>query len=175
MCTHTYITGVDTVERSIEFIPTKGTPYDPRHLIAGYTDVLKNSSSSTTTSSSDTSNTAAIAATTNTSGNNTTSSTNSSDTWVSGFFDRDSFCETLAGWAETVVCGRARLGGIPLGVIITESRTREKKCPADPADLTSQEKIVQQAGGVWFPDSASKTAQVPIHMYNILYQCVTRV
>jgi acetyl-CoA carboxylase / biotin carboxylase 1 len=159
-----YITGVDTVERSIEFIPTKGTPYDPRHLIAGYTDVLKNSSSNSAASSSDTSNTTANAATTNTGGSNTTSS-NNADTWVSGFFDRDSFCETLAGWAETVVCGRARLGGIPLGVIITECRTREKKCPADPADLTSQEKIVQQAGGVWFPDSASKTAQVPVHTH----------
>jgi acetyl-CoA carboxylase / biotin carboxylase 1 len=158
---YVHITGVDTVERSIEFIPTKGTPYDPRHLIAGYTDVLKNSSSTTTNSSSDTSNSTATAATTSTSGSNTTS--RSSDTWVSGFFDRDSFCETLAGWAETVVCGRARLGGIPLGVVITESRTREKKCPADPADLSSQEKIVQQAGGVWFPDSASKTAQV--HTY----------
>eukprot|EP00611_Tribonema_gayanum_P009281 TRINITY_DN1905_c0_g1_i2.p1 TRINITY_DN1905_c0_g1~~TRINITY_DN1905_c0_g1_i2.p1 ORF type:complete len:726 (-),score=215.83 TRINITY_DN1905_c0_g1_i2:222-2288(-) len=116
------ITGVDVVERTIDFKPSKGTPYDPRHLIAGHQNELDGS-------------------------------------WISGFFDRGTFSETLAGWAETVVCGRARLGGIPVGVIITESRTREKKCPADPADLTSQEKLVQQAGCVWFPDSASKTAQ----------------
>ena len=30
------------------------------------------------------------------------------DVWLSGFFDKDSFVETLDGWAKTVVCGRAR-------------------------------------------------------------------
>ena len=79
--------------------------------------------------------------------------------WQSGFFDRDSFVETLSGWAKTVVVGRGRLGGIPMGVIVTENRTAEATKPADPADITSQEKLVQQAGGVWFPDSAYKTAQ----------------
>jgi len=79
--------------------------------------------------------------------------------WVSGFFDKGSFIETLAGWAKTVIVGRARLGGIPMGVIITENRTSESLKPADPADATSQEKMVQQAGGVWFPDSAYKTSQ----------------
>jgi len=79
--------------------------------------------------------------------------------WQSGFFDRNSFVEALSGWAKTVVVGRGRLGGIPMGVIVTENRTAEATKPADPADLTSQEKLVQQAGGVWFPDSAYKTAQ----------------
>jgi acetyl-CoA carboxylase/biotin carboxylase 1 len=37
--------------------------------------------------------------------------------FVSGLFDRDSFEETFGGWARTVVVGRARLGGIPMGVI----------------------------------------------------------
>ena len=32
--------------------------------------------------------------------------------WISGFFDKGSFKETLAGWAKGVVVGRARLGGI---------------------------------------------------------------
>ena len=81
------------------------------------------------------------------------------DKWISGFFDHNSFVEALAGWAKTVVTGRGRLGGIPMGVIITENRTSEALKPADPADITSQEKMVQQAGGVWFPDSAYKTAQ----------------
>jgi acetyl-CoA carboxylase/biotin carboxylase 1 len=80
-------------------------------------------------------------------------------TWTSGFFDRGSFVEALAGWAKTVVVGRGRLGGIPMGVIVTENRTAEATKPADPADATSSEKMVQQAGGVWFPDSAYKTAQ----------------
>ncbi len=79
--------------------------------------------------------------------------------WQSGFFDKNSFVETLSGWAKTVVVGRGRLGGLPMGVIVTENRTAETTKPADPADMTSQERLVQQAGGVWFPDSACKTAQ----------------
>lgn len=79
--------------------------------------------------------------------------------WQSGFFDRDSFQETLAGWAKTVVVGRARLGGIPMGVIITENRTAEAVKPADPADVKASEAIIQEAGCVWFPNSAYKTAQ----------------
>ena len=79
--------------------------------------------------------------------------------WQSGFFDRGSFTETLAGWAKTVVVGRARLGGIPMGVIITENRTAEAVKPADPADVKASEAVIQEAGCVWFPNSAYKTAQ----------------
>lgn len=45
--------------------------------------------------------------------------------WQSGFFDRGSFHEIMKAWAKTVVCGRARLGGLPLGVIAVETRTVE--------------------------------------------------
>ncbi|XP_004636404.1 acetyl-CoA carboxylase 2 [Octodon degus] len=79
--------------------------------------------------------------------------------WQSGFFDQGSFKEIMAPWAPTVVVGRARLGGIPVGVIATETRTVEVAIPADPANLDSEAKIIQQAGQVWFPDSAYKTAQ----------------
>ena len=79
--------------------------------------------------------------------------------WNSGFLDRGSFTEYLGGWAKTVIVGRGRLGGLPIGVIVTENRTAEATKPADPADISSREKMVQQAGGVWFPDSAYKTAQ----------------
>ncbi|RHZ27040.1 hypothetical protein DYB31_000172 [Aphanomyces astaci] len=79
-------------------------------------------------------------------------------TWQSGFFDKDSFVESLSAWAKTVVVGRGRLGGIPVGVVVTEVRTVEKLTPADPASPTTQEHTVQQAGQVWFPDSAHKTA-----------------
>ena len=79
--------------------------------------------------------------------------------WQSGFFDNGSFTETLAGWAKTVVVGRARLGGIPMGVVITENRTAEAIKPADPADVKASEAVIQQAGCVWFPNSAYKTAQ----------------
>uniref|UniRef100_A0A6G1S971 Acetyl-CoA carboxylase n=1 Tax=Aceria tosichella TaxID=561515 RepID=A0A6G1S971_9ACAR len=80
-------------------------------------------------------------------------------TWEDGFFDRGSFQEILSGWAKTVVVGRARLGGIPVGVIATETRTVELTIPADPANLDSESKSLSQAGQVWFPDSSYKTAQ----------------
>lgn len=62
-------------------------------------------------------------------------------------------------WAQTVVTGRARLGGIPVGVIAVETRTVELTMPADPANLDSEAKTFQQAGQVWYPDSSYKTAQ----------------
>lgn len=79
--------------------------------------------------------------------------------WLSGFFDQDSFIETLSGWARTVVVGRARLGGIPMGVVSVETRTVENIVPADPANADSTEQVFMEAGGVWYPNSAYKTAQ----------------
>ncbi|XP_055889242.1 acetyl-CoA carboxylase-like isoform X3 [Biomphalaria glabrata] len=77
----------------------------------------------------------------------------------SGFFDDGSFDEIMQPWAQTVVAGRARLGGIPVGVIAVETRSVELHIPADPANADSESKVIQQAGQVWFPDSAYKTAQ----------------
>jgi acetyl-CoA carboxylase/biotin carboxylase 1 len=81
------------------------------------------------------------------------------NSWVSGFFDKGSFVETLGGWAKTVVVGRARLGGIPMGVIAVETRTVECIVPADPADKESHQQMMMEAGQVWYPNSAYKTAQ----------------
>lgn len=50
--------------------------------------------------------------------------------------------EIMQPWAQTVVCGRARLGGIPVGVIAVESRTVEIDIPADPANLDSEAKVI---------------------------------
>lgn len=77
----------------------------------------------------------------------------------SGLFDKDSFVETLGGWARTVVVGRARIGGIPMGVIAVETRSVENITPADPANPDSIEQVSNEAGGVWYPNSAFKTAQ----------------
>lgn len=82
-----------------------------------------------------------------------------SSEWLSGFFDKGSFQETLSGWAQTVVVGRARLGGIPMGAIAVETRTIERVVPADPANPTSFEQRIMEAGQVWYPNSAYKTAQ----------------
>ena len=76
-----------------------------------------------------------------------------------GFFDKGSWKEYLAGWGRSTVIGRARLGGIPMGVIAVETRLVEKVVPADPADINSREAILPQAGQVLFPDSSYKTAQ----------------
>ncbi|KAI0339517.1 hypothetical protein BDW22DRAFT_1361595 [Trametopsis cervina] len=82
-----------------------------------------------------------------------------SSEWLPGFFDKGSFQETLSGWAQTVIVGRARLGGIPMGVIAVETRTIERVVPADPANPTSFEQRIMEAGQVWYPNSAYKTAQ----------------
>jgi len=78
---------------------------------------------------------------------------------ATGLFDTGSFTETLGGWAKTVVTGRARLGGIPIGVIAVETRAIELVTPADPANLESVTQVSVQAGQVWYPNSAYKTAQ----------------
>jgi acetyl-CoA carboxylase/biotin carboxylase 1 len=76
-----------------------------------------------------------------------------------GFFDKDSFKEYLGGWGKSVIVGRGRLGGIPMGAIAVETRLVDKVIPADPADVNSREAVLPQAGQVLFPDSSYKTAQ----------------
>ena len=81
-------------------------------------------------------------------------------TFYPGFFDVDSFQETLGGWAKSVITGRATLGGIPIGFIISENRTMDVRIPADPASPETKELVWKQAGQVFFPDSSFKTAQM---------------
>lgn len=80
-----------------------------------------------------------------------TGHTLSNGTWQSGLFDQGSFTEMLGGWAKTVVTGRARLGGIPVGVICVETRPVDVIVPADPANPDSVATIKHQAGQVWYP------------------------
>jgi len=85
--------------------------------------------------------------------------TNADGSFEPGFFDVGSFTEYLADWGKSVVVGRARLGGIPMGVISVETRLVEQVVPADPANPLSRQSVLAQAGQVWYPDSAFKTAQ----------------
>ena len=78
---------------------------------------------------------------------------------AAGFFDVGSFKEYLAGWGKTVIVGRGRLGGIPMGAIAVETRNVEQVVPADPANPDSTENRNPQAGNVFYPDSSFKTAQ----------------
>lgn len=64
--------------------------------------------------------------------------------WASGLFDRGSWIECQAGWARSVVTGRARLGGVPVGVIAVETQTVMLNIPADPGAPDSSERIIPQ-------------------------------
>lgn len=46
-----------------------------------------------------------------------------------------------------------------MGVIAVETRTIENVVPADPANPDSVEQVIMEAGQVWYPNSAFKTAQ----------------
>jgi acetyl-CoA carboxylase / biotin carboxylase 1 len=46
-----------------------------------------------------------------------------------------------------------------MGVIAVETRTVENVVPADPANPDSVEQVIMEAGQVWYPNSAFKTAQ----------------
>jgi acetyl-CoA carboxylase/biotin carboxylase 1 len=73
---------------------------------------------------------------------------NATGGWQSGLFDKGSWMESQAGWARTVVAGRARLGGIPVGVVAVETQTVMRCLPADPGMPDSCESVVPQAGQV---------------------------
>jgi len=79
--------------------------------------------------------------------------------WQGGFCDEGSFHEYMEGWGKTVVVGRGRVGGLPIGIIAVETRAVERHIPADPANPTSQDIKEAQAGQVFYPDSSYKMAQ----------------
>ncbi|KAH8862498.1 Acetyl-CoA carboxylase [Schistosoma japonicum] len=138
----------DPIDRIVEYVPSRERPNDdPRWMFTGimsshFEAFCKSSSKQTSSSSSD-----------------QPFDNSHTDHWISGFFDWGTWQETLSSWAAGVVTGRARLGGIPCGVITAETRSVVCRVPADPANLSSEAQIVNQAGQVWYPDSAYKTAQ----------------
>jgi hypothetical protein len=64
--------------------------------------------------------------------------------WRGGLFDRGSWFESHPEWARTVVTGRARLGGIPVGVIAVETQVVKRHLPADPGMPDSSEQVIPQ-------------------------------
>ena len=160
---------VDPPSRPVEFMPSK-TPYDPRHMLAGMTRYCilvhpvsliffmvyhRNTSLLFTSFLSHPLITPVLI----TYIFPPPSSTSADGSYVSGFFDKGSFKEYLGGWGKSVITGRGRLGGINVGVIAVETRLVEQRIPADPGNPESREAIQPQAGQVWYPDSAYKTAQ----------------
>lgn len=79
--------------------------------------------------------------------------------FLGGLLDRGSFVEYQAAWARSVIVGRGLLGGLPVAVLLVETRTTQTLIPADPASPNSEALTIPQAGQVWYPDSAYKTAQ----------------
>ncbi|XP_065319258.1 acetyl-CoA carboxylase-like isoform X2 [Gordionus sp. m RMFG-2023] len=147
----------DPVDRPIGFTPTN-SPYDPRWMLSGKDIGAIGRAHSLDSSVSPSTN----GNTPNSPGLNAPAEQDQlrgSNKFLTGIMDMGSFDEIMKPWAPTVICGRARLGGIPLGVIAVETRTVEIDIPADPANLDSEAKKISQAGQVWFPDSAYKTSQ----------------
>lgn len=68
--------------------------------------------------------------------------------WLGGIFDRGSFLEVYPNWAKSVIVGRARLGGVPVGVIATEVRPMTVRIVPDPAAAEGGERTQVQAGQV---------------------------
>ncbi|KAH9821615.1 acetyl-CoA carboxylase [Melampsora americana] len=138
---------IDSWDRAVEYLPIKGA-YDPRWFLAGKEEYEEDCDSGAGSAANGVGPSPQVQL----NGNGTSR-------FLSGFFDRGSFQETLSGWAQTVVVGRARLGGIPMGCIAVETRTIERVIPADPANPSSGEQKIMEAGQVWYPNSAHKTAQ----------------
>jgi acetyl-CoA carboxylase/biotin carboxylase 1 len=132
-------TFIDPPDRPVGFLPTK-TPYNPRHMLAGM--VMPDGASGSENG-----------------GGGALAPSARGGNYVSGFFDKGSFKEYMGGWGKSVVTGRAKLGGINVGVIAVETRVVEQRIPADPGNPESREAVQPQAGQVWYPDSAFKTAQ----------------
>lgn len=68
--------------------------------------------------------------------------------WQTGLFDKGSWVESQPLWARTVIVGRARLGGVPVGVVAVESESVMLSVPADPGMPDSSEQTILQAGQV---------------------------
>lgn len=130
----------DDLEREVGVQVGAGEGYEVRTLLCGVNDAIEQSEVTSFVSDAP------------------PQSTGDNGAWVGGLLDRGSFVECLGGWAQTVVTGRGRLGGLPVGVICVSALPNLKRTPADPADRDSKELEEKQSPFVWYPDSSFKTA-----------------
>lgn len=79
---------------------------------------------------------------------------------IKEMFDIESWSEVMSNWARSVICGRARLGGIAVAVITPEVRSTQYTIPTDPGNPSSSPLTITQPGCVWTTESAAKTAQM---------------
>lgn len=113
----------DPTSRTVAYTPAAGDKLDARAAIAGSGAALPGALSSVSVRD---------------------------EAWVGGLFDRGSWVECQAGWAQSVITGRARLGGMPVGVVAVETQTVMLHCPADPGMPDSAERVVPQVICCWY-------------------------
>ena len=61
---------------------------------------------------------------------------------------------------QSILSGKARLGGIPLTYLVCNNQTSSFTIPVDPGDITSKQIIKHSAGNILTPDSSQKVAQI---------------
>ena len=78
---------------------------------------------------------------------------------INSVLDQDSFMELQNDWAKSMIIGRGRIRGKPIGILANNTEATQKSIPVDPGDLESALKTVNQSGCLWYPDSTLKTSQ----------------
>uniref|UniRef100_A0A0R3X0R7 Acetyl-CoA carboxylase n=1 Tax=Hydatigena taeniaeformis TaxID=6205 RepID=A0A0R3X0R7_HYDTA len=138
----------DPIDRPVEYVPSRErTNDDPRWMFTGVMSGQLQSPSASKSAKTESPDSAVSPV------------KRVDQIWLSGFFDGGTWQEALGAWAPGVIVGRARLGGIPCGVVTPETRVSVCRVPADPANPASEVQTINQAGQVWYPDSSYKTAQ----------------
>ena len=75
-------------------------------------------------------------------------------------FDTNSIFELFSSWGQSILSGKARLGGKPLTYLVCNNQTSNITIPVDPGDITSKSIIKHSAGNILTPDSSQKVAQI---------------
>jgi acetyl-CoA carboxylase carboxyltransferase component/biotin carboxyl carrier protein len=78
---------------------------------------------------------------------------------INAVVDEGSFMELQKDWAKSMVVGRGRVGGIPIGILANNPEMTQKQIPVDPGNLESALQTLNQSGCLWYPDSTLKTSQ----------------
>ena len=78
---------------------------------------------------------------------------------LNSLLDKNEFFELMENWAPSIITGRGKIGGLPLGIIAANNVVSYKNTPADPADPSSEISNKMQSPCVLYPDSSLKFSQ----------------
>ena len=79
---------------------------------------------------------------------------------MESLFDTNSIFELFSSWGQSILTGKARIGGKPLTYLVCNNQTSSITIPVDPGDITSKSIIKHSAGNILTPESSQKVAQV---------------